>query len=239
MPVDPTKEESEEMEKTEEKAFSSGFFLTAYEDDYNVVVPLSNLRPNTEYIYEAYVKLTTVMIGEVMRGTFKTLPAPREEAEFSFLFGSCLMSRSSPFEHIGFALPENALIATDPKPSFVMFLGDNVYLDAPWNLDARKAYELLFEDTGFRRFTWNFPSYFQHDDHEIRNDAEGRKRERERERNDFFISLYIDNESEDFKNKTAVYDRYLGVRNTGSLEYRYYSFWSGQAAIIVLDTRGK
>merc|ERR1711916_178199 len=101
-------------------------------------------------------------------------------------------------------------------------MGDSVYLDAPWKLTPRQAYHQLLENTGFRLLTWNVPTFFLMDDHEIYNDAS-------------------DNRSAFFQEAARTFDSYLGDRNQGEgqSKVRYHSFWSGTAAFLILDTRSQ
>jgi phosphodiesterase/alkaline phosphatase D-like protein len=198
----------------------SGFFQTLEKDNYNIAVPLVNLQPDTMYQFSAIVQLTPRFFKEVYRWHFRTLPAPKKahSQPFSFIFGSCLMTRSWPLDQSPLIDYEGPVIMPEPKPLFALLLGDNVYLDTPVTLPASRAYRQLLENLAFKRLTWNVPTYFLYDDHEIFNDAD-------------------DHESEFFKRAVGTFDSYLGSRNFGERSVRYASFWAGQAAILLLDTR--
>ncbi len=220
-PVEPTLDEHAQLASLEGNSFDSGFFQPTEAEDFNVVVPLTSLRPNTEYQYRVIVQMTAHATGELYISHFRTLAAPRDAdaPAFSFAFGSCLMSRSWPFDVVALMDAEGPVMAREPRPSFAMLLGDSVYLDAPYKLKPRVAYRQLLENKGFRRLNWQFPTFFQMDDHEIRNDAD-------------------DIDSEEFRNATREFDVFLGRRNAGAMNVRYHSFWSGRAAFVLLDARG-
>ncbi len=219
-PLLPTAEEEAELNKLEDKRFDSGYFRGKFDEGYNVDVPLTNLRPDTEYSYSALMQVGMGARGEVFRSTFRTLAAPMAETKpFSFVFGSCLMSRSQPFETVDLIDPLGVVFSTEPKPRFAMLLGDSVYLDAPYRLEPAQAYIQLMENLAFRRLVFNFPTFFGLDDHEIRNDAD-------------------DVQSPEFLNATRAWDLYLGRRNSPS-RGRTVSFWHGQTAFLMLDTRSQ
>jgi hypothetical protein len=148
-PVDPTEEEKAEMEKNkDDKRFDSGFFQTSHEDFYNVQVPLINLRSDTEYEFVAMVYYSNNNIrGEVFRQRFKTLPlpGPAQNETFSFVFGSCLMSRSQPFSAVSLIDPQGPVMSLEPKPRFAMLVGDSVYLG------IMSFFQILFFSYSFLR----------------------------------------------------------------------------------------
>jgi phosphodiesterase/alkaline phosphatase D-like protein len=220
-PVVKTPEEEIELNATEDKSYDSGYFQTLFKDDYNVAITLANLRPDTEYQYTAMMQIGSYARGAVYKFRFRTLAAPMAVSRpFSFVFGSCLMSRSKPLDVVQLIDPSGPAFATEPVPSFAVFLGDSVYLDAPYQLEPRQAYHQLLENVAFRRVVFNFPSFFQMDDHEIRNDAD-------------------DIGSVEFLRAAHFWDVYLGRRNSGATRSRHHSFWNGKTAVLLLDTRSQ
>ncbi len=219
-PLEPTPEEAAELELLPDKRYDSGFYQPQEEEDFNVLIPLTGLRPDTEYEYRAYQQLSASMRGEHAVARFRTLAAPRapNASAFSFVFGSCLLSRTWPFENVDIIDLNQPPLATEPVPAFAVLLGDSVYVDAPIRLEPRMAYRQLLENRPFRKLNWHFPTFFAMDDHEIRNDAD-------------------DIDSEEFVNATREFDLFLGRRNTGSMKVRYHSFWNGRAAFALLDAR--
>jgi phosphodiesterase/alkaline phosphatase D-like protein len=219
-PVEPTPDELLELDKLPDKSFDSGYFQPLEADDFNVLIPLTGLRPDTEYEYRAYQQLSAMMRGEHGFGRFRTLAAPRAQnaSAFSFVFGSCMLSRAWPFDNVDLIDTNQAPLTTLPVPAFAVLMGDNVYVDAPPRLEPRMAYRQLLESRSFRKLNWYFPTFFAVDDHEIRNDAD-------------------DIDSEEFLNATREYDLFLGRRNTGTTKVRYHSFWNGRVAFVLLDTR--
>ncbi len=121
-----------------------------------------------------------------------TLQDPREPLQepFSFLFGSCLMSRSPPFDRVVCNAPCSPCIAhhrlqglldelpaLSPHPgqgchhlrwvfadcvaAFALLIGDSIYTDVVYNLTPEQAYWQLIAGQSFARFTRTVPTMFQ------------------------------------------------------------------------------
>lgn len=228
-PTQPTEQEQEELDALPDQMYDSGMFKTTHGDFFGASIPLTKLRDDTEYFFEARIRFSSDKEGISYRHTFRTLPKPGEVSSkpLSFLFGSCLMSRSWPFDYSALIDPEGPVMQMSPRPSFAALLGDSVYLDSYWNLSPEESYHQRLESLTFRRLSWNLPVFFSLDDHEISNDAD-------------------DTQSPAFLTATSVWDSFLGRRNsprhaiagaTALRQRRDHSFWLGPCAIYILDTR--
>ena len=220
-PVNSSDEELAAMKAAssyDESYFDTGLMQTKKEQDFNLVFPLVGLQPDTEYEFGVFMSFPHVRM-QLYKSQFRTLPAPRAPKDaFSFVFGSCLMTRSWPLETTDLIANNGPVMSREPTPLFAMLLGDSVYLDAPWKLTPRQAYQRLLSDRGYRKLAWHFPTFYQMDDHEVRNDAD-------------------DINSTEFKSAAEAFDNYLGMQNKASTRTRFHSFWSGRAAFFLLDTR--
>ena len=143
--------------------------------DHTGVAQLSGLAPGTEYAYR--VELGGVAAedvdGDLLRGSFWTLPPPGAASRVRFVFGSCSMkSMHLGYEMVGFKAVQ------DFKPSFQLFLGDLIYADVPMSIiglgsdsDAYRAhYRRTFADVHLATMGRSVPTFYQYDDHEIVND---------------------------------------------------------------------
>lgn len=126
---------------------------------------ISGLLPNTEYFYGVEVDGT---LDTTTKGRFKTLP-PVGPANFSIVLGGCATNT----DDAAFA----AINALNPKPLFLLAMGDFQYMDiaAPTTANYHTAFDTSLA-RAVRKVTHSqIPTVFMWDDHDFQtNDATGR-----------------------------------------------------------------
>lgn len=146
--------------------------------DYTFVHTVEKLMPETSYLYQ---------IGTNLSGTFQTAPSPGKlpswrNGTFTFLFTSCMKARVpySPFDHELRIRGLEYLSEWIPKlnPSFMLFLGDFIYIDVPSRPGTdvesyRSEYRRVYASPSFSDAIRNLPWLHVIDDHEIANDWDG------------------------------------------------------------------
>ena len=146
--------------------------------DFTYPITFSGLTPETTYIYS---------LSNDLSGMFTTSPAPYSSASNSltFLTTSCIKANFPyrPFSHSlsihGFESLAKALRSLPSPTSFMLFLGDFIYVDVPLRLSSsynhyRSEYRRVYASP-----SWSLPGlaslpwYHTLDDHEIANDWSG------------------------------------------------------------------
>ncbi len=172
----------------------------ATDSDYVVTCDLSDLTPDTGYVYQVEVSedgqhFTTCDVGGRSTGGFSTLPdTPHLTRELVFGFGSCIHPYRRDdrlFDGI------DVLTAREPALRFMFLMGDQVYADlmpkeligadGAWHtpyswrkarkyreaLDKgayRRVYRAFWASLSMRRALMRLPAFTTLDDHEIADD---------------------------------------------------------------------
>jgi alkaline phosphatase D len=146
--------------------------------DYTYPITFKRLQPSRKYTYS---------LSNELSGTFTTAPSPHSEAadSLTFLTSSCIKA-NFPYKVHAHALAIHGLeylskvVQSLPSPaSFMLFLGDFIYVDVPLRLSAsfqhyRSEYRRVYASP-----SWDLPGLsslpWLHtlDDHEIANDWSG------------------------------------------------------------------
>ncbi|MCJ1420649.1 hypothetical protein MMC32_007008 [Xylographa parallela] len=144
------------------------------ETDFTYPITIGRLQPSTRYEYAA---------SNNQSGHFQTAPSIREtspqDSKFTFLTSSCIKPRfpynplSHPLEIPGF----RHLAQWIPKlqASFMLFLGDFIYVDVPHRFGAdretyRREYRQVYASPSWPAVSASLPWIHVLDDHEIAND---------------------------------------------------------------------
>jgi alkaline phosphatase D len=148
------------------------------ETDYTHPLAFTGLTPETTYIYS---------LSNDLSGTFTTSPAPYSPAanSLTFLTSSCIKANFPyrPFSHSlaihGFDSLSTVLRSLPSPASFMLFLGDFIYVDVPIRLSSSyKHYRAEYRRV-YASPSWSLPGlsslpwYHTLDDHEIANDWSG------------------------------------------------------------------
>ena len=148
------------------------------ETDYTHPVTFDGLQPETTYVYS---------LSNDLSGIFTTTPSPHSPAanSLTFLTSSCIKANFPyrPFSHSlsihGFESLSKVLRSMPSPASFMLFLGDFIYVDVPYRLSSsykhyRSEYRRVYASP-----SWSLPGiaslpwYHTLDDHEIANDWSG------------------------------------------------------------------
>lgn len=127
---------------------------TGANSDFTQTITLDALSPDTQYIY---------FVGQVRDkpdGQFKTPPAPRKGARFSFAFGG----------GSGYVPPNERMWDTinAKNPTLLLLLGDNVYSDKPESTNMQRyCYYRRQSRPEFARLVSSVPVYTIWDDHDF------------------------------------------------------------------------
>ncbi|KAI9876563.1 MAG: hypothetical protein M1830_006214 [Pleopsidium flavum] len=150
-------------------------FWLSNETDYTYPVTISRLRPSSRYQYA---------VSNNHTGYFNTAPPvghlpARADYKFTFLTSSCIKPNFpyNPFSH-SLSIPGLHHITEripDLKASFMLFLGDFIYVDVPKRLgtDAetyRREYRQVYASPDWPPASAELPWIHVLDDHEIAND---------------------------------------------------------------------
>jgi alkaline phosphatase D len=198
---------------------------TNNETDFTKVININKLSPETKYRY---------FTSSNHSGTFSTAPSPGhppKNGKFTFLTSSCIKQRFpySPFQH-PLSIPGLRVmkdIAADLKASFMLFLGDFIYIDVPRRPGTdvesyRQQYRQIYASKDWTNAANELPFLHVADDHEIANDW------------DAGTSGVYHAAMEPFN----TYHHAVNpppVRKTGE---KYYTFeWGSSASFFMLDTR--
>ena len=193
-------------------------YLLDVETDYTWAVNLTKLHSSTRYAYSA---------SNGQSGTFTTMPPPGAQ-KLSFVTSSCIKYRF-PYSIFDHPLRIKGLeILSDwipvLKPSFMLFLGDFIYIDVPRRLGSdpeayRAEYRRVYASPSWTRETRSLPWLNVIDDHEIANDWD-RGWEKP-------YPAAID--------PFNIYHHSVNPPHLGNASY--YTFTQGPASFFLLDTR--
>lgn len=144
------------------------------ERDFIAQVPLSRLKPGSEYTYT--VKARAGTDGETsaeVKGRFRTAPSAYLSPPVRFIVTTCQAVRSIDSGADGHHSYEQMLLF---DPDFFVHTGDIVYYDkaplAKNAAEARAKWNLMFAYGHNRNFHLNVSSYFMKDDHDtLKNDC--------------------------------------------------------------------
>ena len=200
--------------------------------DYTYPIVLSELQPGTEYDYA---------LSNDLRGTFKTAPPRNSLAakSLTFLTTSCIKANFpySPFAHslsiAGLKHMSRVLRSMTSPASFMMFLGDFIYVDVPLRLSSspehyRAEYRRVYASPSWDLPGVNLPWLHTLDDHEIANDwAGGNETEPFQAASDPFVNYHV-SVNPPFPPKVTPAEE----PNT-----TYFQFTQGPASFFMMDTR--
>ncbi|KAJ5709041.1 Alkaline phosphatase D-related protein [Penicillium malachiteum] len=206
--------------------------------DFTKTVKFQNLKPGTHYRYR---------LSNNKTGSFVTAPRPgsREASRMSFVTSSCLKPNfpynilSHPLRVPGIEIMTEALAKLPEllKPSFMLFLGDFIYIDVPFRFGAsmnhyRSEYRRIYSSPSWAFTSKNstaidLPWIHSLDDHEIENDwSKGNKTAPYPAAADPFIHYHVSANPPVPAKPFAHPD-----------DVTYFSFVNGPASFFMLDTR--
>lgn len=158
------------------KAVGKEYWLSN-ETDYTFTVAIKGLQPSTRYQYA----VSNNQSGHFTTASIAGQTAPGTD-RLTFLTSSCIKPRfpynplSHPlsipgFRHLAQWLP-------DLKASFMLFLGDFIYIDVPRRLGSdpetyRREYRQVYNSPDWPAVSQDLPWIHVMDDHEIANDWNG------------------------------------------------------------------
>lgn len=202
------------------------------ETDYTYPLVLFGLKPDTSYAYTLSNKL---------EGTFKTAPKFESSAgsSLTFLTSSCIKANFpyNPFAHSlsipGFKYLSEVMSSLPSPASFMLFLGDFIYVDVPLRLAStqdhyRAEYRRVYASPSWSLPGLSIPWIHTLDDHEIANDWSG------------------GNETEPFPAASDPFMHYHvsvnpplppSIANHDGENTTYFQFTQGPASFFMLDTR--
>ena len=192
--------------------------------DYARSVTISNLHPSTKYEYA----VSNNQKGSFITGPPAGLMAPGKK-KFAFLTSSCIKPRFpyNPFDH-PLTIPGLKHLAEwipSLQASFMLFLGDFIYIDVPHRFGTdvetyRREYRQVYSSPDWPGATANLPWIHVIDDHEIANDWD--------KRTDDPYPAAID-----------PWDIYHGSVNPPPAlpNASYFQFTQGPASFYMMDTR--
>lgn len=202
------------------------------ETDYTYPLVLSGLNSDTSYTY---------VLSNDLEGTFKTAPklGSLEGSSLAFLTSSCIKANFpyNPFAHSlsisGFKYLSKAIRSLPSPASFMLFLGDFIYVDVPLRLAStqnhyRAEYRRVYASPSWDLPGLDMPWIHTLDDHEIANDWAG------------------GNETEPFPAASDPFMHYHVsvnpplpplVTNRDGENMTYFQFTQGPASFFMLDTR--
>ncbi|EXJ92246.1 hypothetical protein A1O3_00796 [Capronia epimyces CBS 606.96] len=201
--------------------------------DYTYAITFQGLQPSKKYIYS---------LSNDKSGTFTTAPSPRSGAanSLTFLTSSCIKANFPyrPWSHSlafhGFEHLSKVVRSLPSPASFMLFLGDFIYVDVPMRLSSslqhyRSEYRRVYASP-----SWSLPGldtlpwYHTLDDHEIANDWSG------------------GNDTDPFPAASDPFIQYhvsvnppvpAGAPTGPEANTTYFQFSNGPASFFMLDTR--
>lgn len=195
------------------------------ETDYTYTQVIAHLRPSTQYQYAASTNhsgffTTAAPAGQMAPGATK----------FTFLTSSCIKPRFpyNPFSH-PLSIPGLKHLAKwipELHASFMLFLGDFIYVDVPhrFGVDAetyRREYRQVYSSPDWPAASKDLPWLHVIDDHEIANDW--------------------DKQSQDpYSAAIDPWDLYHSSLNPPAASHpnaSYFQFTQGPASFFMMDTR--
>lgn len=229
----------QEAAQTDPKKWTKGDSISTIDNstDFTVPVILKKLKPGTPYRYS---------LSNNKTGTFVTAPKPGTESakSISFLTSSCLKPNfpynplSHPLRVPGIEQVSDFIrkLPSKLKPSFMLFLGDFIYIDVPQRFGSslshyRSEYRRIYSSP-----SWSYPANdpainlpWLHtlDDHEIENDwSKGNATPPYPAAADPYIHYHVS------VNPPIPSSPFASPKNT-----TYFSFTNGPASFFMLDTR--
>ena len=156
-----------------EQKGSTDWMTVDPEKDFTLQYQIRDLEPGTGYTIKVESRDQKGKPGQTIDGTFRTAPAPGQEAPVSFVVVSCqeYSRRDSPQGHKIYP----SMLTLDPD--FFVHTGDIEYYDKPdpyaTNVElARFKWNRLYGLSNLSHFHNNVASYFIKDDHDTTcNDA--------------------------------------------------------------------
>ncbi|KAJ5109354.1 hypothetical protein N7456_006029 [Penicillium angulare] len=206
--------------------------------DFVASVTLKNLKPGTHYQYA---------LSNNQTGNFVTSPRPgsKEASRMSFVTSSCLKPNfpynilSHPLRVPGIEQMTDALAKLPAllKPSFMLFLGDFIYIDVPLRFGSsidhyRSEYRRIYSSPSWKyssddNTAIDLPWIHTLDDHEIENDwSKGNKTAPYPAASDPFIHYHVSANPPVPAKPFAHPD-----------DVTYFSFVNGPASFFMLDSR--
>ena len=197
--------------------------LLSGDTDYTSTTTLLRLRPSTEYEYA---------VSNNLSGFFTTAPPvgqmARETSKFNFLTSSCIKPRFpyNPLAH-PLSIPGLRYVSKwlpNLKASFMLFLGDFIYIDVPNRFGSdvetyRREYRQVYASPDWPAVS-SIPWLHVIDDHEIANDWDKRTADP--------YSAAID--------PWNIYHASVNPPAAAS-NASYYIFRQGPASFFMMDTR--
>ncbi|KIW18265.1 hypothetical protein PV08_02553 [Exophiala spinifera] len=208
------------------------YYLGA-ETDYTHPVTFGGLQPSKKYIYS---------LSNDKSGTFTTAPSPYSDAanKLTFLTSSCIKANFPyrPSAHAlaihGFEYLSKVVRGLPSPASFMLFLGDFIYVDVPFRLSSSLAHYRSEYRRVYSSPSWSLPGLdtlpWIHtlDDHEIANDwSGGNDTEPFPAASDPFIHYHVS------VNPPTPPGAPLGAETNTT----YFQFANGPASFFMLDTR--
>lgn len=199
--------------------------------DYTHVITFSDLQSATTYDYSLSNKLN---------GTFTTTPSPASRAGHSltFLTSSCIKANFpyNPLSHSlsihGFDYLSKVIQSLPSPASFMLFLGDFIYVDVPLRLSSSLSHYRAEYRRVYASPSWSLPGISSvpwiHtlDDHEIANDwCSGNCTDPFPAASDPFINYHVSTNPP------------LPPDADPESNVTYFQFTSGPASFFMLDTR--
>lgn len=205
--------------------------------DFTHDVTIQNLKPSTRYQYR---------LSNNKTGSFTTAPMPGSELakRLTFMTSSCIKPNFpyNPFSHplriMGIERVSQAIANLSPlrRPSFMLFLGDFIYIDVPTRLGSslehyRGEYRRVYSSPSWQVAkagpAADLPWIHTLDDHEIANDwARGNTTPPYPAAADPYAHYHVS------VNPPIPAEPFASPENT-----TYFSFTHGPASIFMLDTR--
>lgn len=201
--------------------------------DFTYPITFTGLQPMKKYIYS---------LSNDLSGTFTTTAAPYSEAakSLTFLTSSCIKAnfpykaKAHALSIHGFQYLSKVIQSLPSPPSFMLFLGDFIYVDVPLRLSSslrhyRSEYRRVYASP-----SWSLPGLntipWLHtlDDHEIANDWSG------------------GNDTDPFPAASDPFIQYhvsvnppvpKGSATGPETNTTYFQFSNGPASFFMLDTR--
>lgn len=208
-----------------------------YATDFTHAITIKNLKPSTQYQYR---------LSNNKTGSFTTAPMPGSELSkrLTFMTSSCIKPNFpyNPFSHplriMGIEKVTQAITNLPPlrRPSFMLFLGDFIYIDVPIRLGSslehyRGEYRRVYSSPSWQvakaQPAADLPWIHTLDDHEIANDwARGNTTPPYPAAADPYAHYHVS------VNPPIPSEPFASPENT-----TYFSFVHGPASIFMLDTR--
>ena len=199
-------------------------YLLSNDTDYTSTQEITSLRPSTRYQYA---------ISNNHSGFFTTAAPPGQitpgTSKFTFLTSSCIKPRFpyNPLAH-PLSIPGLHHLAAwlpDLKASFLLFLGDFIYIDVPHRHgttteDYRREYRQVYGSPSWPPVSQSLPWLHVIDDHEIAND-------------------WSDQQEDPYPAAIDPWSVYHASVNPPPAHQNatYFTFTQGPASFFMLDTR--